>query len=156
MANGSATYYDWGLKSALENMSVLQNMKVPSINFEAVAASQRKNVEAVTKSGELALEGAQAIAKRQGEIVRQSAEDLSEAVRELMSADSPEAAAVMLAELTKSNYQKGLANAWELGELVTKVNSRTFGVINKRVAASLDEVKTIVSPPAPASRKAAA
>ncbi len=149
MANGSAFSYDWGLKSALENL------KIPSVNSEAVVAIQRKNVEAIAKSGELALEGAQAIATRQSEMVRQSAEDLSAAVRELMAVDSPETTAVRLAELAKGNYQKTLANLWDLGELVTRANSRTFGVINKRVAAGLDEAKTIVSSPARAPSKAA-
>jgi hypothetical protein len=62
-----------------------------------------------------------------------------------MSATTFEDRAVKNAEFAKSVYQKTLANLWDLGEMVTKSNSRAFGVINKRVADSLDEVKSIVA-----------
>ncbi len=139
MANGSTAYFDAG--------RLLEGLDVPGVNLDAVAVSQRKNVDAITKSGELALDGARAIAKRQSEMVSESTEEFSEAVRALVAAGSFETAAVAMAELAKSNYQKTLANLWELGELATKANSKTLGVINKRVAAGLDEVKTIVSRP---------
>ncbi|MGB8276248.1 MAG: phasin family protein [Alphaproteobacteria bacterium] len=130
---------------------VLSGMKVPSINIQALAASQRKNLEAIANANKVALEGIQEIARRQGEMVTQSVEDVTGAVTDLMSAGSMEDRAVKNAEFAKSVYQKVLANMWDLGEMVTKSNSRAFGVINKRVADSLDEVKSIVSQKAAAA-----
>lgn len=125
----------------------LSTFKIPSINFESAMASQRKNFEALTEANKLALESIQVLARRQGEMMSEGVEDFSGALSELVSPGSFEEKAVKQAEFAKTAYQKTLANFWELGELVTKSNSRTFGVINKRVADSLDEVKTLVSPP---------
>ena len=42
---------------------------------------------------------------------------------------------------SKHAIEKGLSNAKELTELVTKANTEAFNVINKRVTESLDEVR---------------
>jgi len=123
----------------------MSGMKIPSINFQAFAASQRKNFEALAAANKMAFEGLQEIARRQSEIVTSGVEDISGAVSNLMTATTFEDRTVKQAEFAKSVYQKALANFWDLGEMVTKSNSRTFGVLNKRVADSLDEVKGIVS-----------
>ena len=131
----------------------MSTMKIPSYNFQALATSQRKNFEALAAANKMALEGMQEIARRQSEIVSQGVEDISGAVSGLLSATTLEDRTVKNAEFAKTLYQKALANFWDLGEMVTKSNSRTFGVLNKRVADSLDEVKGIVNAP---SSKAAA
>ena len=124
---------------------VMSGMKVPSLNFQALATSQRKNFEALAAANKMALEGMQEIARRQSEIVSQGVEDISGAVSNLLTATTLEDRTVKNAEFAKTLYQKALANFWDLGEMVTKSNSRTFGVLNKRVADSLDEVKGIVN-----------
>jgi len=122
----------------------MTGLKIPSINFQAITTSQRKNFEALAAANKMAFEGLQEIARRQSEIVTSGVEDISGAVSNLLAATTFEDRAVKQAEFAKSVYQKALANFWDLGEMVTKSNSRTFGVLNKRVADSLDEVKGIV------------
>lgn len=122
----------------------MTGLKVPSVNFQAITAGQQKNFEAFAAANKLAFEGLQEIARRQGEIVSSGVEDISGAVTGILSATSFEDRTVKTAEFAKSVFQKALANVWDLGEMVTKSNSKTFGVLNKRVADSLDEVKGIV------------
>ena len=131
--------------SGVDMSKFMSGMKIPSYNFQALAASQRKNFEALAAANKMALEGMQEIARRQSEIVTQGVEDVSGAVSNLLTATTMEDRTVKNAEFAKTLYQKALANFWDLGEMVTKSNSRTFGVLNKRVADSLDEVKGIVS-----------
>ena len=138
MAKGNNTPFD------VDMTKFMSGMKIPSVNFQAFAASQRKNFEALAAANKMAFEGLQEIARRQSEIVTSGVEDISGAVTNLLAATTFEDRAVKHAEFAKSVYQKALANFLDLGEMVTKSNSRTFGVINKRVADSLDEVKGIV------------
>ena len=144
MAKASTTPFD------VDMTKFMSNMKIPSVNFQALASSQRKNFEALAAANKMAFEGLQEIARRQSEIVTSGVEDVSGAVTGMFSATTFEDRAVKQAEFAKSIYQKALANFWDLGEMVTKSNSRTFGVLNKRVADSLDEVKGIVSNKKPA------
>jgi phasin family protein len=45
------------------------------------------------------------------------------------------------AEYAKLAFEKGVANARELTELVTKANTEAFNVIQKRVAESFEEMR---------------
>ena len=115
------------------------------IDMEAVLAGQRRNIEAFTAANQAALEGLQTLAKRQAEMVRQSVDEANKAVKELLAAGSPEEKAARHAELTKVAFERAVSNTRELAELVTRSQTEAFDVLNKRVAASLDEVKGFIA-----------
>ena len=121
---------------------IMSDFRVPGIDMEAAVASQRKNIEALTQANQLAVEGAQALMRRQVEIARQAMEDFSAMFRDFVQPNgSPEDRFAKQAEYSKHAIEKGLSNAKELTELVTKANTEAFNVINKRVTESLDEVR---------------
>jgi phasin family protein len=121
---------------------VMGDFRVPGIDLEAAVASQRKNIEALTQANQLAVEGVQAVMRRQVEITRQAMEDFSAMFRDFVQPNgSPEDRVAKQAEYSKQAIEKGLSHAKELTELVTKANSEAFNVINKRVTESLDEVR---------------
>ncbi len=121
---------------------VMGDFRVPGIDVEAAVASQRKNIEALTQANQLAVEGVQALMRRQVEITRQAMEDFSAMFRDFVQPNgSPEDRIVKQAEYSKLAIEKSLSNAKELTELVTKANTEAFNVINKRVTESLDEVR---------------
>jgi phasin family protein len=119
----------------------MADFRVPGIDVDAVVATQRKNIEALTQANQLAIEGVQAVARRQVEIARQALEEFSSYVRELSAPTSPEDRIAKQAELSKQAIEKGVANARELTEMVTKANTEAFNVINKRVTEGLEEVR---------------
>ncbi len=121
---------------------VMGDFRVPGIDVEAAVASQRKNIEALTQANQLAVEGVQALMRRQVEITRQAMEDFSAMFRDFVQPNSsPEDRIVKHAEYSKLAIEKSLSNAKELTELVTKANTEAFNVINKRVTESFDEVR---------------
>jgi phasin family protein len=121
---------------------VMSDFRMPGIDFEAVAASQRKNIEALTQANQLAVEGAQAVVRRQVEIARQAMEEFSSMFRDFVQPNgSPEDRLAKQAEYSKQALEKGLTNARELTELMTKANTEAFNVLNKRVTEGLDEVR---------------
>lgn len=122
------------------------DFKFPGVNVDSLVQTQRKNFEAFAAANQLAIEGYQAVAKRQADIIRESIEELSKVGQELTSANqAPDVRLAKQAELAKAGFEKGLSNARELGEILMKSNSEAFGVISKRVAEALDEVKHSVA-----------
>ncbi len=119
----------------------LGEYKIPGLDVEAILASQRKNIEAVTAANQLAFEGLQAVIRRQTEIVRASLEEAGGYVNQVIAAGTPEEKAAKQAELVKVAFEKALANVKELAELVAKSNNEAAEVLSKRVSESLDEVK---------------
>jgi phasin family protein len=124
---------------------VMSELKVPGVDVDAMLATQQKNIQALTAANQLAFEGFQAVARRQSEILRQSIEQTTAIVTELLAAGSPEDKVAKQTELVKSAFEKALANTRELAELVTKSNSEAADVINKRVSESLEELKAAVA-----------
>ena len=51
-------------------------------------------------------------------------------------------------DLTKTSYEKTVADARELGDSVIKVGSEAGDILSRRVVASLDEVKAAARPKA--------
>lgn len=124
---------------------VLGDFKVPGLDVDAILASQRKNIEAVTTANQLAIEGLQAVLRRQAEIVRASVEEAGSYVNQVVAAGTPEEKAAKQAELVKVAFEKALSNVKELAELVAKSNTEAADVLSKRVSESLDEVKAAIA-----------
>jgi phasin family protein len=121
---------------------VMADFRVPGVDVEAVVASQRKNIEALTQANQLAVEGVQAVIRRQTEIARAAIEEFSSMFKDFVQpTSSPEDKIAKQAEYSKVALEKALANARELTEMVTKANTEAFNVINKRVTETLDEVR---------------
>src|SRR5260370_34276823 len=78
------------MSKAFDMTKAFGEMKLPGLDIEAVAASQRKNLEALTQANQLAVEGAQSPARRQIDIARQAADEVTPAVREGAEAGAAE------------------------------------------------------------------
>ena len=124
---------------------LIGDLKVPGVDIETIIASQRKNIEAVTAANQLAIEGLQAVLRRQAEIVRSSVEEAGTYVNQVAAAGTPEEKAAKQAELVKVAFEKALSNIKELAELVAKSNTEAADVLSKRVSESLDEVKAAIA-----------
>ena len=91
------------------------DMKLPALpDMEAFVSASRRNMETLTAANRVALEGAQAVARRHMEIVQQSMAELTEAVRALSSVESPQAKAAKQAELLKQAYEHAVGNLKEI------------------------------------------
>ncbi|PWV63448.1 phasin family protein [Plasticicumulans acidivorans] len=132
--------------SKFDVSKMLGDVKIPGVDVEAIMASQRKNVEALTTANKVALEGMQAVAKRQAEIVSQAMAEVSALAKDLSTLSSnPQELTAKQAQLAKDAFEKALANARELAEMVSKSNTEAFAVINQRVNESLEELKSLVA-----------
>jgi phasin family protein len=116
--------------------------KVPGFDVETLVASQRRNIEALQAANQLAIEGAQAILRRQTEIVRKTIDESSATLKDLMSAGAPEEKIAQQTEVVKKSFETALANLRELAEMVAKSNNEAADIIAKRVGESLTELKT--------------
>lgn len=114
---------------------------LPGFDVEAVLASQRKNIEALTQANQLAVEGVQAVARRQAEIAREAIDEASTVLREIVQPTAPEERVAKQAELLKQTFERGLANARELALLLAKANTEAFDVVAKRVAQGFEEIR---------------
>ena len=90
------------------------------------------------------MEGAQAIARRQTEILRQAMEEASSTMSELAAAGAPEEKLAAQTEITRKAFETAIANMRELAEMGAKSNSEALEQINARVSESLEEIREAI------------
>ena len=124
-----------------EFSKMLKQYDLPGVDMDALMASQKKNLEALTQANRLALEGMQAVAKRQTEILQETMNEASKAVGVLSKAGSPTEVAAKQAELAKDAFERAVSNMRELAEMVAKSSGEATSMMNARISATLDEIK---------------
>jgi phasin family protein len=113
--------------------------KVPGLDAQALVEYQKRNLEAFASANKIAMEGAQAVIRRQAEILRQGVEEASKAFSELNAAGTPQDRLVKQAELAKEAYEAALANLRELSEMASKSNGEAADLLSNRVSESFGE-----------------
>ena len=120
--------------------------KLPGLDVTTVLDIQRRNVEALTAANQTIAQGLQTVVQRQGEIARQSVKQFQDLVS--VKPTSVEETLVKQIDVAKTSYEKTVADARELGDLVAKVGSEAVDILSRCVVASLDEVKAAARPKA--------
>ena len=133
-----------GPLSDMDFTKFFADMKLPALpDMESFVSASRKNLETLTAANRVALEGAQAVARRHMEIVQSSMAELTEAMQALAGTDAPQAKAAKQAELLKQGYQHAVAHMKELSDLIQQSNAEALALINQRFAEAMDEVKAL-------------
>lgn len=131
--------------SKFDMSKMLGDVKIPGFDMDSIMGTQRKNIEALTAANQAAVQGMQAVAQRQAEILSQAMSEVSTIAQQLAgSASNPQEMTTKQTELARKGFEQALANMRELAEMVSKSNTDAFAIINKRVTESLQELKSLV------------
>jgi phasin family protein len=143
--NPFAQFLGQAKTAAADFTKLFADLKLPAVpDVETLLNAHRKNLEVLSQANKVALEGAQAVAKRHTEILQQTASELADTLRALTAAETPQAKAAKQAELLKGAYEKAVANTKELSDLIQKSNGEALGLLNARFSEALDEVKALI------------
>jgi phasin family protein len=125
---------------------LFKDMRFPAMvpDSGALMAAHRRNMEALSAANRLALEGAQAVARRHMEIMQSTMSELSDHMREIAGTDTPAHKAAKQAELVKKSYERAVANIRELSDLIQRSNGEAIGLLNERFKEAMDEVKQLL------------
>ncbi len=129
-----------------EMMRAFTSMKMPGLpDFQVFADAQKRNLEALTMANKLAMEGAQAVGRRNMEIIQQVMSEMTQAMQSLGTTEgSPNAKAAQQADMMKTAYERAVANMQEIAELIQKSNGEAVSILNRRFAEAIEEVKLLV------------
>lgn len=123
---------------------MFSSFSVPGVDWQEVMASQQKNIAALAQANQRLMEGAQAVAQQQSQIMTKAMAELTAASQELMKEGDPQAGAQKRFDLAKSSFESAVGNMQELAELAGQSNSEAMGVINKRAAEAFEEIKQLI------------
>jgi phasin family protein len=112
------------------------------LDVEAVWAAQRRNIEALSHANQAAVEGVNAVARRQIELTRETFEGLSTLWRDLAQPASAEDRIAKNTEYVKQMLEKGVSHGREIATIAAKAGSDAAEILNKRASESLDEIRS--------------
>ena len=120
---------------------IMADYKIPGVDWQEVIAAQQKNLQALAKANQVLVEGAQAVMRREIEILQKAMAELAEASKELMQQGDPQAQASKRLELAKTSFEAAIQNMRELAEVAGKSNREALEVINQRALESFEEIR---------------
>jgi len=126
---------------------MMAEYRMPGMDVDGMMATQRRNIEALSAANQLAMEGMQAVMRRQTEILRQMMEESRQVMTDLMAQGAPEDKVAKQADYVKTAFEKTIANMKELTEMLAKSNSEAADKLARRVSESLDELKQLTATP---------
>ena len=138
------TMNDMGASVMSEFTKLFADMKSPAMpDVDTLMSAHRRNLETLSAANRVALEGAQAVARRNMEIMQQTMAELTDGMRHLASGEPPQARAAKQADMLKSAYERAVSNMQEIGDLIQKSNGEAIDLLNKRFVEAMDEVKSL-------------
>src|ERR1700752_4730070 len=137
MSEARPTFFDFDVTK------MMADFRFRPFDVEALLASQRRNIEALSQANQLAGQGMQAVAKRQIEIARQTIEDVSALLRDLAQPTSTEDRIAKNTEYAKQFIEKSVSNGRGITMLATKAGSEAADVLRKRANEGLDEIRDL-------------
>jgi len=137
MSEARPTFFDFDVTK------MMADFRFRPFDVEALMACQRRNIEALSQANQLAVEGMQAVAKRQIEIARQAVEDMSALLRDLAQPASTEDRIVKNTEFAKQMLERSLNHGREITMLATKAGTEAADVLRRRATEGLDEFRDL-------------
>ena len=139
MADARPNFFDFDVTK------MFADYRFRPFDVEAVWAAQRRNIEALTQANQLAVEGVQALARRQIELTRETFEGFSTLLRDLAQPASAEDRIAKNTDYAKQMLEKSVNHGREVVSIAAKAGADAAEVLQKRATESLDEMRALAS-----------
>ncbi len=117
---------------------IMEQIKLPNIDLQAIMEGRRKDIEAIVKANEVALNGIKSVADKQAEMLQTVLGEIGTKLKSMAQDGSPSAKATEMAQQT---IEKALGAMRTLAEANGQSQAQVLDVINTRVQQSIDEIR---------------
>ena len=129
---------------AWDATKIWTNPNWSNLDVASVIKAQQKNVEAINMVNKVAVEGWQAIAKKQTAIWQSALEQNRIMVQGVAAAHEPSDKLAMQAAFATSSIQAGISNAHDAHEFATKTTHKAMDIVSKRLIETIEETVAMV------------
>ena len=117
---------------------VMDQLKLPNIDLQAIMEGRRKDLEAIVKANEVALNGIKSVADKQAEMLQTILGEIGTKLKSMAQDGSPSAKATEMAQQT---IEQAFGAMRTLAEANGQSQAQVLDVINTRVQQSIDEIR---------------
>lgn len=127
--------------SEMDVTKMMGAFRMPTVDMESMMTTHRRNVEAMTKANQVAIDGMQTLVQRQMEIARQNMDDAMIAARDMMATNGNDGVSKQ-ADTAKASFERMLGQMKEMSDILSKSQTEAADVVNARITSMMDEMKT--------------
>src|SRR5262245_13455692 len=120
---------------------MIERLKVPGLDVSGFLDAQRKNIEAITQANQAAYDSMRELAKRQMDILQETAAEWQAAMSEAAKREGTNAAR------RADAAEKAFGNMRELAEMASKAQTEAWEVVQKRFQENLADLRSLLVPP---------
>lgn len=132
------------VSNAFGNLTkMLEQFKLPGVDTQEILEARRKDIEALAQANQALLDGMQALANKQGELLKVAMEDIQSAVKGAAGGAGVGDPAKQ-GELARKAYEKVLGDMKDLAEIARSSQADAMVKITQRGTEHLDEVKKMM------------
>lgn len=117
---------------------IMEQWKLPNVDLQSIMEGRRRDIEAIVKANEVALNGIKSVADKQAEILETVLAELGTKLKSMAQEGSPSAKATEMAQQT---VEKALGAMRALAEANGQSQAQVLDVINTRVQRSIEEIR---------------
>ena len=110
--------------------------------FDLLFAQHQKNVGAFLKAQSAMMDGAQTVFQRQIALFQQTITEATTLMQSLLAEKDSRIGIEKQVDASKKAFEKIIAEAKELGDVVTKSQSEAFQLLNQRALEQIEEIKS--------------
>jgi phasin family protein len=117
---------------------IIEQFKLPNIDLQLIMERRRRDIEAIVKANEVALNGIKSVADKQAEILQTVLGELGTKLASMAQDGSPSAKAT---EMAQQAVERAFGAMRALAEANGQSQAQVLDVINTRVQRSIDEIR---------------
>ena len=118
-----------------------KDLKMPSVDVDAIIAHNRKNIEALERAAKASAAGASTLMNRQREMLQDTLREITDMGRGLRSTGDPRDMMAKQADFAKRSFEAAVKNAGETAEVVTKSGTEPIEIRRERIRGAMEEIR---------------
>lgn len=121
---------------------LVQGLKLPNIDMQALAEWQRKDMETLAEANSQAYEGIQALVSRRNEILRETLAQWQDALKNPVEKDG----LAGQADAAKAGVQQAVTHFRELAAMEAETRKKTWKVVQDRMQENMVNLQKLLLP----------
>jgi phasin family protein len=118
-----------------------RDLKLPSMDVEAILSHHRKNLEALQKSASATATGAQNLMAKQRQILQDTMSEITDMAQSYRAPGNPQEMMAKQADFARRSFETAVKNASEVAEIVKKSGTESVEILRERIRETMEEIR---------------
>jgi phasin family protein len=118
-----------------------RDLKLPSMDVEAILSHHRKNLEALQKSASASATGTQNLMTKQRQILQDTMSEITDMAQSYRAPGNPQEMMAKQADFARRSFETAVKNASEVAEIVKKSGTESVEILRERIRETMEEIR---------------